>query len=98
MSLSILELAKARDSASRILAELRLDAYLYAVEPRDGTWELKIECACEIDGGWEMVNLQIPKRMLLDDFDDENAKQDLYDYWKKKLSACKLQQPGSATG
>lgn len=95
MSLSILELATARESASRILAELQLDAYLFEVEPRDDTWELRIECACDVDGGWEMITLQVPKRMLLDGFDDENARQDLFAYWKRKLAACKLRQPDS---
>lgn len=93
MKLSIIELAKARESASGILEELQLDAYLYEVQPRDGTWELRVECACETDGGWETIMLQVPKRMLLDDFYDDKAKQDLFAYWKQKLNHCKFQQP-----
>ena len=92
MSISTLELAKARESANTILQELRLDAFIYEVEPRDDVWELTIECACEIDGGWETVMLQVPKRMLLDSFDDEKAKQDLFEYWKKMLADCKLRE------
>ena len=95
MSLSITELAKARESVSKILEELQLDAYLYEVEPRDDTWELKIECACEVDGGWETIILQVPKRMLLDSFDDETAKQHLFEFWQKKFANCKLRQPSS---
>lgn len=93
MSVSIVELAKARDSVNKILEELQLDAYLYGVEPGDETWELKIECACEIDGGWETIMLQVPRQMLLDDFYEENIKQDLFEFWKMKLSSCKLRQP-----
>lgn len=92
MSISISELAKARESASNILEELQLDTYLYEVEPRDETWELRIECACEVDGGWETIMIQVPKRMLLDSFDDEKAKQDLFEFWKRKLVGCKLRQ------
>lgn len=92
MALSITELAKARDSAKAILEELQLDAYVFELEPVDENWELTIECACEIDGGWETVKLQVPKRMLLGSFDDVNAKEQLFEYWKKKLADCKLQQ------
>ena len=92
MSLSILELAKARESANAILELLQLDAYIYEVEPRDETWELKIECACEIDGGWETIRLQVPRKMLLDSFDDDKVKHDLFGFWKKKLANCKLRQ------
>ena len=92
MSISTLDLAKARESANALLEELQLDAFLYAVEPRDDVWELTVECACQVDGGWETIMLQVPKRMLLDSFDDDNAKQRLFEYWKKKLADCKLRK------
>lgn len=92
MSLSTSDLVKARESAGAILEELQLDAYLYEVEPKNENWELKIECACEIDGGWEMVTLKVPKQMLLDSYDDHSAKQSLFEYWKKKLDGCKLRE------
>ena len=92
MSISTLDLAKARESANALLEELQLDAFLYAVEPRDDVWEITIECACQVDGGWETIMLQVPKRMLLDSFDDDMAKQRLFEYWKKKLSDCKLRK------
>ena len=90
MSLSIVELATARDTAMMILDELRIDAFLYSLEPKDDVWELTIECACQINGGWERIELQVPKAMLLDSFDDDTARQHLFDYWKKKLADCKL--------
>jgi len=92
MSLSTVEIAQARDTANKILDELRLDAYIFELEPRDDVWELTIECACDIDGGWESIMLQIPKKMLLDSFDNETAKQRLFEYWKKMLADCKLRQ------
>jgi len=92
MSLSSLELVKARESAKTILEELQLDAYIYEVEPRNETWELKIECACDIDGAWESIELQVPKWMLLDGLDDNEIKPSLFAFWKKKLVGCKLRQ------
>ena len=92
MSISTLDLAKARESANTILEELLLDAFIYEVEPRDDVWELTIECACEVDGGWETIMLRVPKRMLLDSFDDDKAKQHLFEYWKKMLADCKLRE------
>jgi len=92
MIISAVELSKARDTAMMILEELQLDAFLYELEPRDGVWELTIECACQIDGGWERVMLQVPKAMLLDSFDNDIARQRLFEYWKNKLADCKLQQ------
>lgn len=93
MTLSAVELAKARDTARMILDELQLDAFLYEIEPMPSdTWELTIECACQINGGWERLTIQVPKAMLLDSFDDHTAKERLFEYWKKKLVDCKPRQ------
>ena len=92
MSLSTVDLAKARETANAILEELQLDAYIYEVEPHNEDWELKIECACNVDGGWETVTLKVPKQMLLDSSQDHSAKQSLFAYWKKKLHSCKLRE------
>lgn len=91
MSLSTMDLVKARETAKSILEELKLDAYLFEIEPHDELWELTIECACAIDGSWKTVSLQVPKQHLLEGFDDDTTKQRLFEYWKKKLVLCKLQ-------
>lgn len=92
MSISTVELEKANYAANQILEELQLDAYIYELEPRDNVWELTVECACSVDGGWESVVLQVPKQMLLDSGYDNKAKQRLFEYWKKILADCKLRQ------
>lgn len=92
MNQSIVELAKARDTAMKILEELQLDAFLFELEPRDGVWELTVECACQINGGWERITLQVPKKMLLDSFDNDTARQRLFEHWEDKLADCKLRQ------
>ena len=93
MSVTTLDLAKAREAASAILEELQLDAYIYEVEPCNGDWEIKIECACDINGGWEMISLKVPKDMLLESDHEHTAKASLYAYWKKKLNRCKVRKP-----
>ena len=92
MSLSIVELATARDTAMMILDELRIDAFLYSLEPQGDVWELTVECACQINGGWERIVLQVPKAMLLGSFDDDVARQRFLEFWKDKLADCKLRQ------
>jgi hypothetical protein len=92
-TLSSQELAKARVNANAILEELQLDAYIYEVEPHNGDWEIRVECACDINGGWEMISLKVPKDMLLDSDHEHTAKASLYAYWKKKLDRCKLRKP-----
>jgi len=92
MTLSTIELAKARDAANTILEQLHLDAYIFEVEPRDDDWELTIECATEIDGAWETIKLQVPKGILLAGVDDESVRYQLVEYCKKKLAGCKLQK------
>jgi hypothetical protein len=92
MNLSIVELAKARDTAMMILDELQLEAFLYALEPRDDAWELTVECACQINGGWERVVLQVPKAMLMGSFDNDVARQRFFEFWKDKLAGCKLRE------
>lgn len=89
MTLSAKELVIVRESASAILEELELDAYLFEVEPKDSHYELLVECACEIDGGWASMSLMLPKEKVLAGFDDLEVRRQLFEYWNKKLSACK---------
>jgi len=88
MSLSITELAQAREIATRILDELQLDAYLFEIEPLEGQWEIKVECA--VTGGWETVMLTASREILLRGGDDAVAHEVLLDNWREALSACKV--------
>lgn len=89
MTISVEELVSIRDAANGILEAFKLDSYLFEVEPQNSHYELLVECACETDGGWASVTLTLPKDMLLAGFDDANVKRKLFEYWNKKLSACK---------
>jgi len=92
MPLSTSDIAIARETANKILEELQLDAYVFEIEPVNENWELKIECACEIDGSWQSFTIQVPRQMLMNGLVDDTAKRHLFEYWKKKLVACKVQQ------
>ena len=87
MPLSTAEFANARETVTRILEELRLDAYLFEVEPSEEELEIKIECA--VKEGWETVKLPVAKGLLLRSFDDPDAHRKLVDEWRNALSDCR---------
>lgn len=86
MPLSTIELAKAREVIRQLLDELKLDAYLFEVEPDENTLEIKIECA--VQGGWETVKIPAEKALLLRAIDDADTYQSLLKQWRGTLSAC----------
>jgi hypothetical protein len=86
MQVSTSELAQAREVVGRVLEELRLDAYLFEVEPREGQWEIRVECA--VAGGWATCRLTAEKEYLLRGTDDAITHQVLLDNWREALSSC----------
>ena len=86
MTPSMTELAQARDVVRRVLEELQLDAYLYEVEPREGQWEVKVECPT--DAGWETCRLTADKEYLLRGVDDAVVHEVLIDNWREALADC----------
>jgi len=87
VTLSRNELAQAREVVERVLEELRLDAYLFEVEPRPGQWEIRVECA--VEGGWETCRLSADKEYLLRGVDDAVVHGVLIDNWREALAACR---------
>jgi hypothetical protein len=87
MAWSAAELEQAREAVSALLDELGLEAYLFAVEPRDGNWEVKVECA--VQEGWETVTLPVDIRLLLASPVDREARARLAQAWDAKLAACR---------
>jgi hypothetical protein len=88
MFASTLELAQVREVVTSLLDELCLDAYLFEVEPREGQWEVTVECA--VAEGWERVRLTADKVLLLQGMDDGDARARLLGDWRAALSGCKL--------
>lgn len=85
MALSIEELARAREVVSGLLEELHLGTYTFDVEPRDGGWEIQIECAA--DDGW-VTRTFTATREELRQCDDARVRQQLLDAWARPLAAC----------
>ena len=89
MTTSTAQLAMIREYVSGLLDELGLDAYLFEIEPRDGVWELKVECA--IAQGWYNVTIMLEAHELQASGDNEQIKQSLLNELNKKLRDCKRQ-------
>ena len=86
MALSIEEFARAREVVSELLEELHLGTYTFDVEPRDGGWEVQIECAA--DDGW-MTRTFTATREELRHGNDARVRQQLLDAWARPLAACR---------
>ena len=92
MSLSIAELARARETIAGLLEELGLETYLFEVEPRNEQWELKVDCVMAADGAWESVTLRVPREALLTSQDDAALRRRLLAEWQDRFVACKLRE------
>ena len=88
MKLSTQQLAQMREVVSELLDELQIEAYLFEIEPQQGLWEIKLECA--VDEGWETFLLKAQKDYLLHGFDDAVLRDVLLDNWRVTLSNCKI--------
>ena len=88
MKQSITELAGIRETISKLLDELQLEAYLFEVEPQQGQWELTVECA--INEGWETVKLKANKEYFQHGAEDSLIHDLLLNEWRDALSDCKI--------
>jgi hypothetical protein len=91
MTLSLTELAEIREVIAKLLDQLKLDAYLFEVEPKEDQWEIKVECAVDKEC-WETVRLTAKKEILFHGADDAIMHEALLDNWREALSACKKKQ------
>ncbi len=90
MSLSSIELAQAREITGGLLNELGLETYLFEIHPGEDYWQVKLDCAMKIDGGWESTSLPITKELLLASREDTDIHDQILEVWRKELAACKL--------
>lgn len=93
MQLSMVDLARSREIITALLDDLRLDAYLFEVEPGEDQWQVSIECA--VEGGWETVRLAVAKDLLLRCATDAAVRRSLLARWREVLSACRIKPPAS---
>lgn len=89
------ELLKATEAARALLDQLRLSAYTFEVEPREGEWEVRVECA--VAQGWQRSVLGADKALLLASAQDPNARGRLLADWSKHLAACRRGKDQAST-
>lgn len=82
---------QARLLIDRILEELEIDAYLFEIEPQDGQWELKVECA--VDEGWGTYRIALDGQQLHAGFNGESARKALQEQCRQSLGACRPSKP-----
>ena len=87
MTLGSADLARARETAARVLDELNLEAYLFEVEPEEEMWELRLECA--FDSGWTSLSVPVNRRDLLEAGGDEAAFARLVEQVRSRVGECK---------
>ena len=86
MTLSTLELASAREIVRSLLEQLRLEAYLFEVEPHARNWEIRVDCG--INEQWQSVRIEISSEQLAASREDGPARDALLAAWHEQLRAC----------
>jgi hypothetical protein len=86
MALSILELASAREMVRSLLEQLRLEAYLFEVEPHARNWKIRVDCG--INEKWQSMVLEISSEQLTASREDGPARDALLAAWHDQLGAC----------
>jgi hypothetical protein len=87
MRLSSAELAEAKDAAGSLLEAMELTAYLYQVEPRDGEWKVRIDCATT--EGWQSLTLSLDKQTLIASRTDATVRDRLIGDLRARLGDCR---------
>ncbi|MFP4560681.1 MAG: hypothetical protein ACLFRB_07160 [Thiohalorhabdus sp.] len=81
------ELERARAATEHLLEELGVEAYLFQVEPRDGYWEVDVECA--VRQGWQRIVLRVGRERLLASWKQGEVRDALLAEWGSELEDCR---------
>lgn len=87
MNLTTSDLARGREIVGRLLDALGIEAYLYELEPGDGVWELRVECA--VPEGWKRCAWNVSAAEVLASHEDPFLRERLLQVWSEQLAACK---------
>lgn len=94
MPMSPTELARCTEAAGRILESLGIAAYQFAIEPRDGQWDLLVECSA--DDGWRVLSVPVERAALASALDDDAMAAGIREEWALALGACRSAEGGRA--
>jgi hypothetical protein len=86
--LSSIELAKSREVINDMLEQLGLQTYLFEVEPREGMWEVRVECATAA-GEWQSIAVPLDPAELAASLSDDAARKRVLAKLAVHLAACK---------
>jgi hypothetical protein len=101
MMLSERELTQARETVASLLETLGLTAYLFEVEPREGRWEVRVECALDSDAqgcvsaaqgrtpgaaGWQSATFAVDGAQLAAARTDTPTRDALLADWRHRLT------------
>lgn len=87
MPLSPFDLARAKDAVESLLAEVDLEAFLFAVEYTRSGWELRMECATE--AGWQTETILLGEHLPGADEADASLRIRILTLLRERLAACK---------
>ncbi len=79
---------QARLLIDEILDELGIDAYLFEIEPHDGQWQLKVECA--VDEGWGSFSVALDETKVYAGFNGDTARNEIKEQCRQSLIACRI--------
>ena len=69
-----------------LLEQLRLEAYLFEVEPHARNWEFRIDCG--INEKWQSAVLEISSTQLTASREAGPARDAVLSAWHEQLDAC----------
>src|SRR3990170_1605294 len=79
MTLLAADIRAARTAAERILEALDLGAYVFTVEPKEGGWEVSVECGAV--NAWQAVSFPVDPAKLRASLDDPRVRSELLEGW-----------------
>jgi hypothetical protein len=99
MILSHVELARTREVVNAMLEQLGLETYLFEVEPREGMWEVRVECATAA-GEWLSIAVPLDHAELAASLSNDAARNRVLAKLAVHVAACKRAQamPGDRLG
>ena len=87
-SLAPMDLTRCTEAARRLLEELGLAAYRFAIEPGETSWELRLECSAP--EGWSSLVVPFDHEALAATLVDPVAHERMLDSWRDELRGCRL--------
>jgi hypothetical protein len=90
---SALDISEGKAAVERLLGELGLRDFVYTLEPKEGGWQLHLECSTA--EGWQTVALPADIVLLRASLGDAALRERLREDWRERLAACRKSAAGA---